>query len=96
MSRWRDKQKEAKAKRDLALSRPELRDGDIFTDPLFKLPDEGVACRVRLTDTSGQHYYPKNLLACRRSCEWVNYLTGTKLAAPVVGWYQLPTQPRIP
>ena len=84
MSRWRDKQKEAKAKRDLALSRPELRNFDSFTLIGTKMPDEGLPCKARGSAWNSEYLLP--MLVCRRALKWVNYKTGTPIEADIIAW----------
>lgn len=74
----------AKAKRGNALLRPELRGFDNFTPVSRKMPDEGLACRARGYAHNSQYMLP--MLVCRRALQWVNYKTGTVIAANVIAW----------
>lgn len=73
----------AKARRDVALTRPELR-GTSFVDVNDKLPDEGQHCFAMAADFSGQYRLPFHVY--RMAHYWYNAKHDRVLQIEIVAW----------
>ena len=81
-----DFERSLRAKRDLAMARPELRGGKVYIPVAERLPDEGRECLIWARMPQDTYPYRVKFPVIYWGGQWFNAASGTQIQVEVCGW----------